>query len=293
MMGGGFITKIKRAFTWHWNLLAVGAGVGVAFLSGHPDVVLPLVMAVELSYLGFLGLNARFQNVLQGKELLEKAGASAAPGARRLSDLLEFLSPTDQERFARLQERSRVMMQLRKRMSAGEMESDGASYQTGALNKLLWLFLKLLHHKAGLEQFLEHASAPDLVLELERAQARLAEAEKSQRQRRLVDSLREKVDTIEKRIENYRSASENLEMIDVELDKTEQKIAHICEVGMTSRDGSDLSIQIDGITDGIAVSERALKGLRVADLFEEEVPPAFIDGDMETGGEVSLLEFES
>jgi hypothetical protein len=153
--------------------------------------------------------------------------------------------------------------------------------------------LKLLHHKAGLEQFLEHASAPDLVLELERAQARLAEAEKSQRQRRLVDSLREKVDTIEKRIENYRSASENLEMIDVELDKTEQKIAHICEVGMTSRDGSDLSIQIDGITDSIAVSERALKGLRVADLFEEEVPPAFIDGGMETEGEVSLLELES
>ena len=36
---------LRTAFTYHWNLLYVGAGVAVAVISGRPDVVLPLVAA--------------------------------------------------------------------------------------------------------------------------------------------------------------------------------------------------------------------------------------------------------
>ena len=60
---------LKRAFKWHWNLLGLGAGVALALLSGRPDVVLPIVAAGELAYLGFLGMNDRFQRVLKVEEL--------------------------------------------------------------------------------------------------------------------------------------------------------------------------------------------------------------------------------
>ena len=46
---------IKKAFLFHWNLLALLGGMGFAVLSGHPDVAVPLVLAAEAAYLGFVG----------------------------------------------------------------------------------------------------------------------------------------------------------------------------------------------------------------------------------------------
>ena len=39
---------IKTAFANRWNLLAFFAGCALAILSGHPDVVLPIVLAGEV-----------------------------------------------------------------------------------------------------------------------------------------------------------------------------------------------------------------------------------------------------
>ena len=64
----GLTASLKRAFTWHWHLLGLGAGAAVAVLSGAPLVILPFLAAAELGYLGFLGLNPRFQNVLKGQK---------------------------------------------------------------------------------------------------------------------------------------------------------------------------------------------------------------------------------
>ena len=63
-MADSFGIRLKRAFKWHWNLLALGAGVVIGLLSDSPDIILPMVAASELAYIGFLGLNPRFQNVL-------------------------------------------------------------------------------------------------------------------------------------------------------------------------------------------------------------------------------------
>jgi len=51
-----FADSMKKAFLYHWNLLAFGAGVGFAALAG--PVALPalaLVVAGEVAYLGLLG----------------------------------------------------------------------------------------------------------------------------------------------------------------------------------------------------------------------------------------------
>ncbi len=64
----GLAVSLKRAFTWHWHLLGLGAGATVAVLSGAPLLFLPFIAAAELGYLGFLGLNPRlcyFQSLEQ------------------------------------------------------------------------------------------------------------------------------------------------------------------------------------------------------------------------------------
>ena len=60
-------------------------------------------------------------------------------------------------------------------------------------------------------------------------------------------------EALEQRVANYDQAHENFDLVNAEVDKTEQKIVHLCEVGMTNRDPSGLSHQIDGIAESEAL----------------------------------------
>lgn len=287
---------MKRAFAWHWHLLVLGAGVFAGLVSGHPEMVLPLVAAGELLYLGMLGTNERFQKVLHGKELLESAGNQADVEAKRLEKVMEFLSEADRTRFYRLRERCQMMTQLRAKMESGgdvtavATSTGDADFRNRSLDRLLWLFLKLLHNEEALERFVGNTSGEVLAKSLAEARKEVAAAEATEGRERLAESLREKMDTIEQRIANYRAAEANLELIRAELDKTEQKISHICEVGMTSRDGSEFSHQIKGIADGVSISEKAFAHLDVSDIFDEQTGPTFIEG--EYASSVNLVELE-
>jgi hypothetical protein len=286
---------LKRAFKWHWNLLGLGAGVAFAVLSGRPDVVLPVVVAGELAYLGFLGMNDRFQRVLKVEELdgEMQRRAKEAPftaQARKLQDLLGFLSPVDVERFNSLRQRCSELTQLQKRMK-GENNAmlDMSSLRTESLDKLLWLFLKLLHHKSGTDRFLSTTDLDRISKQLDETEREVDAARTAGRPERLIASLEEGRDTLKQRVENYTQTLENRELVLAELNKTEQKIRHICEVGMTTTDATGLSVQIDTITSSISASESAISDLRIGDLLDDEVTPTLIE-DMSESPDISFVE---
>ena len=283
-MAESFGTKLKRAFLWHWHLLALGAGVTVALLSGKPDLALPMVAAGELAYLGFLGANQRFQNVLRGKELLDEQKNAGRAAQEKLRELLDFLSPADAERFARLRARCVEFSKLRDRLNATRDTPPVSGLRNTSLEKMLWLFLRLLHHKSGLDQFRDSTDEDLLKRQLEAAEAEIAQAQEAQRSERLIHSLEEKRDAIRERLTNYRAAEDSRDLLLAELDKTEQKIEHINEVGMMNRASDDLSAQIDGIAESMASSERALGDLRSGLVFDEEETPSLLSDGSTTIG---------
>ncbi len=279
-----FGTHLTRAFKWHWNLLALGAGAAFAFLSGHPDIFLPILLAGEMAYLGFLGTNRRFQNVLRGNQIVEeqKAAETKAVDARQqqLTDYLRFLSPEDRARFDAVRERSRAMTELQRSMRTDHSEVGDTGFKTQSLDKMIWLFLKLLHHKEGLGKFLDSTSESGLELQIKDTREQLKESRLGGSSDRLIESLEDKLATVESRLTNYREVNENFQILEAELDKTEQKINHICEVGMTSRDSSSLSTQIDGVADSVRLSQQALHGLDLGNIFEDSSePPPLISGE--------------
>lgn len=272
-MAEGFLSGLKRAFKWHWHLLALGAGAALALLSGRPDVLLPIVGALELGYLGFLGTNQRFLNVLRGKSLAKDRAQAEEESQRKLLDLLKFLAPEDRKRFERLRDRCVDFGQLRDRLAEGSDTSIVTQLRVDSLQKMLWLFLRLLHHKAGIDHFLDNTDEDQLRNQLDSAAADLAKAREDKRSDRLVDSLSEQHAAIQQRLQNYSAALDSRDLLLAELGKTEQKIEHMNEVGMTTRAKTDLSTQIDSIAESMASSERALGDLR-SDLFidDEKTP---------------------
>jgi hypothetical protein len=273
MSSDSFGKMLSRAFTWQWNLLALGAGITLGILSGIPDVVLPIVVATELGYLGFIGTQQRFQNVLRGKELLA-AGRGAPPPLPResqLDRLLGQLSDPDIRRFQLLRNRCTALLKLRRRVHSGDPKHGGGSrFHIESLNKLLWLFLKLLLQKNALAQFTGSTERPELVAESEKTQAEIESVREGSSNARLIRSLEEKFTTIQSRIENYDQSEQNLRIVDVELDKTEQKISHIVELGMTSTDSTDLSAQIEALTMSVESNEVAMQDLNLHEVFKED-----------------------
>jgi hypothetical protein len=274
----GMGRSLWRAVKWHWNLLALGSGAALAVISGVPLGVLALVGAAELAYLGFLGLNPRFQAVLRGLKS-KRETASPEPSAQ-LQQLLAFLTPSDFQRFEALRRRCANLLDLRRHLEAKDPALTAEKFRGESLDQMLWLFLKLLHQKAGLERFLSSTSRESIEQELERSRREHADALARQAggeqgpEGRLATAIRERITTIEQRIENHRKAADNRELLCAEIDKTEQEINHLCEIGMTMRDGAELSAQVASISSSLQSSERIFADTAAIDLLDDaKVPP--------------------
>ncbi len=277
----GLTAALKRSFTWHWHLLGLGAGVTAAVLSGAPFLWLPFLAAAEAGYLGFLGLNPRFQNVLKAKA--KSPPPLPVDPRQRYQQLMAFLSTADVERFETLRHRCLELVKLRRSMSSKDDTPGVQDFRGESLDRMLWLFLKLLHQRSGLEKFLGSTRREDIETELASAEAQLASASGRDQtaglpESRLTTSIRDRVLTIRERLDNHRQASDALELVTAEIAKTEQQITHLCEVGMTSSDSAGLSVQIDSISESLQSSEKIFSQTSFSQIYDDEPAPPLLSG---------------
>ena len=98
----GFGKYLKAAFANRWNVLALMGGVGFAALSGIPDVFIPLVLAAEAAYLGFLGTHPRFQKYVDAQAAAAERKGMAQSSQQALQQIIQSLTPPALARFERL-----------------------------------------------------------------------------------------------------------------------------------------------------------------------------------------------
>lgn len=273
--------KLKRAFRWPWHLLGLGAATGFALLSGDPGTWLPVVAAGEVAYMGILGMHPRFQAVLRLGERSQVPPQQQGNG-ERFREIMSFLSQQDVTRFDVLRRRCADLLELRRRMESKE-ESGADHFRGESLDRMLWLFLKLLHQRSGIQRFLSTTQRPEMEKELKSAEDQLTGSlvrDKSGTgvESRLTSSIRERIETIRERIDNHTKAEETLELLTAEIDKTEQRITHLCEVGMTMRDAAGLTVQIDSISDSLESSEISFAHADLSQIFDDETAPPLLSG---------------
>ena len=272
--GGGIGYYLWRAFTSRWNLLAVFGGAAAAMLTPWPDVLLPLVGAGEMIYLGALVSLPRYREAIDAQTANRERGHVAAVNVYQL---LISLGTDAQQRFNALKKRC---LEMRSIASATRPTSvDGTTDAwTPALDRLLYGFLRLLGQQNSLLRFLRSTTTAELTKRLDDLKKRLADA-KTGGDDRMIRSLEESTAIAEQRLDNYQKAIKNADFAAVEIDRVEGKIQALIEMAANRQDPDLLSNQVDAAAASMDHTEATLNQLQqitpVADDMEQA--PAILD----------------
>ena len=285
--GAGMPDYLKEAFLFRWNLLFLLGGTAAAALTPLAPVLLPLVAAGELTYLAGLVSLPRFRSAIDAKVHASR-GAGADSGALQapqvpLVTMLKGLPPEARARFERLHARCLEMRGIAAgvRGAAGDQGSGAEEIRTPGLDRLLWLFLRLLLSRAALDRFLQTMNENEITTRLAELRANLEKAQGGGDDR-IVRSLQDSIAMSELRLDNYARARKNAEFVTIELDRIEGKIQALAEASVNRQDPDFLSSQVDSAADSMRQTEKAVSELQhltgLADQLEE--PPAILEADL-------------
>jgi hypothetical protein len=284
----GMANYLREAFLFRWNVLFFAGGVAAAAMTPVAAGLLPLVAAAELTYLAGLISIRRFRAAVDAKvhaagRTQEPAAAAAAPS---LVSMLTGLPPDARARFERLHARCLEMRAIAAgvRGAAGDQAGSAEEIRTPGLDRLLWLFLRLLLSKTALDRFLQATNEREIAARLEETRKSLTAAQEAQKDKddRVIRSLQDSVANAELRIDNYGRAKKNAEFVTLELDRIEGKIQALAEIAVNRQDPDFISSQVDSAAESMRQTEKAVTELQhltgLADQLEE--PPAILESDL-------------
>lgn len=284
---------------FRWNLLLFGGAAAAAVVSGHPDIALPLVAAAEITYLAGLATLPRFQGAIDAKARAEERGpgapslANESPEARgnardRILEVLKSLSEDRRARFLRLRARCVEMSRIANAVRGETTDASGAStdLRQPALDRLLWVFLKLLLSDQAIARFLQaadEASIDRTVADLKGRRKKRADSvgETNLADDRIIRSLDDSISTAEMRKDNVAKARNNAEFVQTELDRLENKIQAVTEMAVSHADPDEMAGRIDAIAEGISQTEATIRELQnITGMGDHEGTPSILSTDL-------------
>ncbi len=272
---------IQAAFWNRWNILALLAGTGLAVLSGYADIVGALVLAAEVGYLGMLGTHPKFQKYVDAQDHQAERQRSGETNQQLLERLTKSLPRELRDRYDRLRKRCIDLHQIAAnihRTTNDRFTGSLDSMQLEGLDRLLWIFLRLLYTRHALSQFLEQTSQRAIESEMQRTTSRLqalGEGDQSKHTQNMRCMLEDNLQTCRQRLANYEKARANHEFVDLELDRLENKIKSVAELAVNRREHDFISTQVDDVADSMIETEKTIAELDFATGFSEadgEVP---------------------
>lgn len=269
---------LKRAFFHRWNMLIFLGAVGAAALSPFPDALLAIVAAGELVYLTGLISHPKFRDAVDAQFHKETRSQAETAGHRSVQDIVAQFPQQDRQRFEQLRARCLEMRSIALGVR-GKQEAAGEDPNTAALDRLLWVFLRLLVSQQAMTRFLERTDVRDIQARLDSARQQMAA--QGGTDERILRSLQDSVSVQEQRLENYDRARLNADYVRVELDRIEAKIQAITEAAVNRQDPNFLTSQIDSVTATMHSTEKAISELQEITGFVDEMqePPVILGAD--------------
>lgn len=267
---------VRAAFSYHWNLLFVGAGAAVAMISGRPDVVVPLVVAGEVLYLASMYANDRFRAAVDAGDAKTRRQAETADTRAAYDRIRAQLPPQLLRRFDQLRAHCQKLTEL-----AGSMRGPGATgVDRGAaesLERLLWGHLRMIWNAAKLSEFLDHTDDASLREQIEGLERRLAALPAEGGPAALRTAVTDSLQTTRERLTNIDAARGKLDVVAAEIERLEAKIAALAEGAVARRDVSEIAQRVDEVAEGMRRTDETMRQLQLPPDFEElDEPPQLL-----------------
>jgi hypothetical protein len=284
-----FANYLKTAFLNQWNLLAFLGAAAFGVVSGAPDIVLPLVAAGEVAYLGLLSTHPKFQRFVDAQQAKTTRTNASVAAQRALERITKSLPRESLDRFHTLRTRCLELQQI-----AGELKHPGKTaaelpfedFQADSLDRLLWIHLRLLYTEYALERFLRKTSERQIQEEIESVEERLARIPadtQSPQQQRIRKALDDNLQTLRDRLVNLQKARDNYELVKLEIERLENKIRSVSELAVNRQEPDYISGQVDQVAASMLETEKTMNELQFATGLEtvDEAPDLLRDRAMQ------------
>jgi hypothetical protein len=259
---------IRKAFTNHWNLLGLVGGIGFSALSSNPEVGLSLVAAAEIAWLGFVGTHPRFQQYVDVSENETQRSQDAAATDERMRKMFAALPRGLQNRFTELLKQCHELRSISQGYhAANSATEDGtvSELRMNGLDKLLWLYLKLLYTEFSLNRFFETTGVDQIQRDLKQVQERIKREQErppgTQRDR-IIATLQDNLESCEQRLANFSQAKDSYELVRAEQQRLETRIRSLAEMSISQGDPGTISSQVDTVAGSVAQTEKTLEDLK-------------------------------
>lgn len=274
---------LKAAFTNHWNLLALFGSLGFAVLSGAGDVVVPFILAAEAAYLGLLGTHTKFQSYVDAQTAKAARTHSSATADHTLKEILASLPRESVQRFKQLRDRCLELRELALKLKQADTSDGGhlEQFQVAGLDRLLWIYLRLLFTEYALGEFLKRTERRGIEAEIKLLDERLQplkSAPPGSPQEKMLATLQDNLRTCQSRLANYDKARGNFELVRAEIDRLENKIKSLAELAINRQEPDFISGQVDQVAASMLDAERTMNDLQFATgLTSDEAVPSLME----------------
>jgi chemotaxis protein histidine kinase CheA len=264
--------------------------MGFAALTGHPDVFCPLVVAGEVAYLGLLGTHPKFQKYIESLGAQEERKKGTAGAEQNAQRILRALPATLVKRFEDLRSRCLELRQIA--LELKEPQPLGSSppleeLQLAGLDRLLWIYLRLLFTQHMLERFFQKTTEAQILGDIKALEQRIkrsSEGPDASQKQKVRKSLEDNLETCRARLENFQKARDNNELVQVEIERLENKIRSLSEMAINRQEPDFISGQVDQVVGSMVQTERTMNDLRFAtglEVIDEEIPAILRRGQEE------------
>jgi len=222
-----------------------------------------LGLAAVVAVVGGRSSSARFQKLIEAERI-----AARAEGAEdRMQKAYERLQPASQSRYRALVLQCREILG----MGGGIDERKVSDFRAGNLNQLLWLFLRLLSSREGVQDTLARVDRRQLEAGIANAKTRVAATPDPEGP--LARSLKATLEIQEKRLSNLDTATNNLAVIDAELERIEQQVRLVREESAVSGSPEALSARLDSVSSTLGETSKWMD--QHAEIFSDMASPDF------------------